>query len=80
MSGLSAPYQSQLAQGAAFAAKARLRADNPVDHTELACQIICGMSASAAAKVTDDALQNLTAQDQIPAYEIWRQKIQQHFS
>ena len=76
---LAIPYQAELAQGVAFAAKARLRADNPVAHTELACQVICGMDAIAAAKITDDALHHLAAQDEIPAYQIWRQKIQQHF-
>ncbi len=77
---LSAPYQAQLAQGVAFAAKARLRAESSVEHTELACQSICGTSAAHAAKVTDDALQNLSAEENTPTYQVWRLRIQQQFS
>src|SRR5919202_3576900 len=44
-------YLPQLAQGAAFAAKTRSRAGNPAVHTELACEILCGMSAEAAAEI-----------------------------
>src|SRR5262249_10206070 len=46
-------YRPELAQGAAFAAKARLRAGNLVAHTECACAAICGTSALEAAAVTD---------------------------
>ncbi|WP_293095327.1 DUF1702 family protein [Moorena sp. SIOASIH] len=85
-------YQPHLAQGAAFAAKARQKAGNPTAHTEIACQILCGMGAGAAAEVTDQALENLppVSSPQIglegkqegaePAYEIWKQRIQSHFS
>lgn len=76
---LSTSYHSHLAQGTAFAAKARLRANNPTNHTELACQIICNMNAVDAAALTDEALHDLTAQQQLPAYQIWRQRIQNNF-
>lgn len=72
-------YRPQLAQGAAFAAKARQRAGNPAEHTETACRIICKMSLDQAAKLTDDALLALPADSALPAYEHWRQRIQQHF-
>jgi enediyne biosynthesis protein E3 len=74
------PYQPQLAQGAAFAAKARQRAGNPAPHTELACEILCGLSASAAANITDVALNNLPFDGAVPAYEVWRQRIQAQFA
>ncbi len=74
------PYQPHLAQGAAFAAKARQRAGNPSPHTELACQVLCGLTADAAAHVTDVALENLPADRPEPAYEIWRQRIQKSFA
>jgi hypothetical protein len=48
-----------LAQGAAFAAKARARAGNPAAHTEAACQVLCGVAAARAAAVTDTALARL---------------------
>lgn len=76
----SSACQAELAQGAAFAAKARQRAGNPVDHTELACTVICGMNAEAAARTTDDALINLPKDAEVPTYEIWRQRIQHCFS
>lgn len=69
-------HKAALAQGAAFAAKARQRAGNLTEHTEMACQVICGLSANAAAQVTDAMLQKLPADGAAPAYEIWRQRIQ----
>jgi enediyne biosynthesis protein E3 len=71
-------FQPCLAQGAAFAAKTRQRAGNPAVHTEIACQVLCGTSAQEAAKVTDVALDHLPFDSEIPAYEIWRQRIQAH--
>jgi hypothetical protein len=72
-------YQPYMAQGAAFAAKTRERAGNTAAHTDLACQILCGVSADEAAKITDIALDNLSYNEVTPAYEIWRQRIQSHF-
>ncbi len=69
-------YQPQLAQGAAFAAKCRERAGNPASHTDLACRIVCGISAEDAARLTDQALTDLPCDPTITAYEIWRQRIQ----
>jgi len=73
-----------LAQGVAFAAKARQRAATPAVHTEEACQILCGLSAAAAATVTDDALADLPPDDiatnAYPAYEVWRQRIRRRFT
>jgi hypothetical protein len=74
------PYRPHLAQGAAFAAKARQRAGNPADHTELACIVLCGLSATAAAHITDVALEDLPSDGSRPTYELWRQRIQDHFA
>jgi hypothetical protein len=74
------PYRPQLAQGAAFAAKARQRAGNPADHTGLACAILCAMSAVEAARVTDDALVDLPADGPVPAYEVWRRRIRDRWT
>ncbi|HVF88521.1 MAG TPA: DUF1702 family protein [Blastocatellia bacterium] len=74
------PYTAQVAQGAAFAAKARERAANPAMHTELACEILCGLSAEEAAAVTDLAIENLSATATEPVYEMWRQRIQTRFA
>jgi hypothetical protein len=61
---VAGPYGAQLAQGAAFAAKARQRAGNVAENTEIACVTLCGLSAKAAAKVTD----------------VWRHRIQLQFA
>lgn len=73
-------FQPQLAQGAAFAAKARQRAGNLTNYTSLTTKILCGLSADAAARITDAALENLPADADVPAYEIWRRRIQNHFA
>ena len=70
------PDAPALAQGAAFAAKARQRADNPAAHTDIACQVLCGLSADAAAYLCDVALKDLPPDGAEPAYEVWRQRIQ----
>lgn len=72
-------FAAQLAQGAAFAAKARQRAGNPASHTETACRVLCGTTADAAADVTDVALRNLPPDGEVPAYEIWRRRIASEF-
>ncbi|MDG3008358.1 DUF1702 family protein [Paludisphaera mucosa] len=75
------PDPEQLAQGAAFAAKARQRARNPAAHTELACRVLCGRGAEEAAVVTDDALIDLPGdQSAVPVYEIWRARIRTRLS
>ncbi len=66
-----------LAQGAAFAAKARLRAGNPAPHTEMACRVLCGRDAGEAAAVTDAALEDLPADGDEPAFEVWRVRIRE---
>jgi hypothetical protein len=92
---LGGSHRSALAQGAAFAAKARERAGNLTDYTEMATGALCGCSALEAAKICDVTLENLPIgkEDPLsatiaskggegekqPAYEIWRQRIQSHF-
>jgi enediyne biosynthesis protein E3 len=76
---LSGDYHSALAQGAAFAAKARQQADNPTHDTEMACQILCGLDAAAAAQLTDAMRRCLPEDGKVPAYEIWRRRIQSQF-
>jgi hypothetical protein len=73
------PFQAELAQGAAFASKARVRAGNLTPHTRLACQVLCGLPAEEAAQITDEALENLPANGAEPAFEIWRRRIQDRF-
>jgi hypothetical protein len=76
---LSGDHQAAMAQGAAFAAKTRQQADNPTQHTEMACQILCGLDANAAAQLTDATRRCLPVDAIGPAYEIWRRRIQSQF-
>ena len=65
-----------LSQGVAFAAKARQRAASLNSHTETVCRVMCGHSADEAAAITDAALKDLGAENGVPAYEVWRRRIQ----
>ncbi|HEY2443843.1 MAG TPA: DUF1702 family protein [Streptosporangiaceae bacterium] len=73
-------YRPDLAQGCAFAATARVHAGLMVDHTQLATQVLCGMSAEQATKVCENALPEQVPAGppepgELPAYEAWRQRI-----
>jgi hypothetical protein len=73
-------YAPELAQGTVFAAKARQRAGNIAAPTELAAEVICGLSAAGAAAVSDEALRDLPAdRPGEPAFEVWRRRIQDQF-
>jgi hypothetical protein len=75
-------HAAHLAQGAAFAAKARQRAGGPAEHTEIACEVLCGVSAEAAATVSDESAPSSDADDAPPAepaYERWRRAIHDRF-
>lgn len=77
---VASPYRSQLARGAAVAAKGRQQAGNIAPHTELSCELFCGLSADQAAHMTDVARENLPVNGIEPVYEIWRQRIQAQFA
>ena len=79
LKSLSGDYQAAVAQGATFAAKTRQQADNVTHHTEMACQILGGLNADAAAHLTDATRRCLPEDGKVPAYEIWRQRIQSQF-
>jgi hypothetical protein len=82
----AARHRAQVAQGVAFAAKARLRAGLMMPHTELAAKLLCGTSAEKAARICDEAVpargdDRGTARDgsAVPAYEVWRRRIANEF-
>lgn len=77
---LAGPYRSQVAQGAAFAAKARLLAGLVTPGTELGVKVHCDMSVEEAAAVTDEARDGLPSDDtDLPRFEIWRDRIRKSF-
>ena len=72
-------FYPHLAQGAVFAAGARSHAGNPAGHTELACQLLCDLSAQAATGVSDET-RIVAREDSEPAYEVWRRLIRMKFT
>jgi len=67
-----------VAQGAAFAAKARYLADLVTPHTVTAVRVLCGMEVAEAARCTDDARPADTAAGD--AYQAWRHRIRRRFT
>jgi len=72
-------FHPDLAQGVAFAAKARERAGNLAPHTELACEVLCNSSAAEAAALSDATFADLPRDGSEPAYEVWRRRIRTRF-
>jgi hypothetical protein len=68
----------ELAQGAVFAAKARVHGGLTTEHTETATATLCGMTAADAAGLADREAPD-GASDGLPAYEVWRRRLQTHF-
>ena len=74
------PYRSQLALVAALAAAGRQRVGNQAPHTDLACEIWCGLSSERAANITNIARQGLPTDGVEPAHKLWRQRIEANFA
>jgi hypothetical protein len=72
-------HRPAVAQAAAFAAKARLRAGLVTPHTGRATAVFCGGSPEEAAAVTDTALHDLPGDGPEPAYEVWRRRTANEF-
>jgi enediyne biosynthesis protein E3 len=75
LSELAGEYRPQLAQGSAFAAEARARADLLIPQTELATKVLCGQDATTAARVSVEAQPDDVQNGALPSYELWRQRI-----
>jgi hypothetical protein len=66
----SGEHRGALAVGAAFAAKARVRAENPTADAARACEVLCEATLEAAAAVTDACLARV--RDTAPGDAYWR--------
>ncbi|GII76199.1 enediyne biosynthesis protein [Sphaerisporangium rufum] len=73
------PYRGQLAQGSAFAAEARVRPGLVVPATETATRVLCGLPPEQAARVSNQSRPDQPIQGDVPAYEVWRQRIADQF-
>jgi hypothetical protein len=76
---LAGRFDCALAQGAAFAAKARQLAGNEAAHTEEACAVLAGIKAEQAAALCDRALAQVNRNASSP-YREWRELVQNYFS
>jgi hypothetical protein len=74
------PWVGPLAQGAAFAAEARIRAGNPTPTSELASEVLAQMPLAEAAARVHEARGDLRGDEASPAYEVWRQRVQAPFA
>jgi len=72
-------YRPQVAQGSAFAATARVEAGLVTAHTDLATQVFWGMTPERASAVSIDQRPEGPAADDLPAYELWRQRVASAF-
>lgn len=71
-------HRGDLAQGAVFAVKARTFSGLVPEHTGPAAEALLGMTVEAAAALADDVAVDLRAEQGVPPYETWRQRIRRH--
>jgi hypothetical protein len=71
----AAGHWAELGQGAVFAVKARSYAGLVPEHTQLASWALAGLSAEAAEALADDSAVTSGESAQVPAYELWRQRV-----
>ncbi len=72
-------YLPQVAQGSAYAAKARVRAGLVTAHTPIATEVFWGMTPERAAQVCDDTRPDHGDKGELTAHEVWRQRIADQF-
>ena len=68
-------YLPDVEQGAVFAAAARFQADLVTPHTELASDILCGVTPFQASDLADRTLARDFGVSDTPAFELWRRRI-----
>ncbi|HUZ25820.1 MAG TPA: DUF1702 family protein [Streptosporangiaceae bacterium] len=73
-------YGGDLAQGAVFAATARAFSEVVPEHTEVTVMALAGLSVTAATTLGVESAVETSDSPAVPAYELWRQKIRDHFS
>jgi hypothetical protein len=73
-------YHPEVAQGSVFAIKQRVLSDLVIPHTELASQVFCEMPPEEASAIADESIIDLPEDSTVPAYEIFRQRIQSRFT
>ncbi len=74
------PYGPHMAAGAAVAATFRMQTGGVAEQTDLACEVLCGLSSQMVAQIANIARQKLPPDGVEPAYEIWRQHLADQFA
>jgi hypothetical protein len=72
-------YRPEVAQGAVFALRARAVSGLVTPHNELASQIFCGRDAYKASDIGAEEIVDLPPDGAVPAYEVFRQRVQDRF-
>ncbi len=70
-------HLGDLAQGTAFAAKARSHAGYVPEHSEVAMWALGDRSVADAARLASDVV-SVAAEPGLPAYEVWRRQLRTH--
>ncbi|MDE3723217.1 DUF1702 family protein [Nocardiopsis sp. N85] len=74
-------HRRWLAQGAAFAAEARLRADLSVPHVGVAVTALCGASPESAAwSARETRPAEGRGREGVPGYEVWRTRLAERWA
>jgi len=76
---LDPAYEAHLAQGAVFAAKARVHSGFVPEHSAAAVAALTGLSAPDAARLADDAMRS-GDDPRLPRFESWRRSIRESFA
>jgi hypothetical protein len=73
-------HESQLAVGCVFAVKARAYSGFVPGHTSVACLALTDASVDKAVAVADDSAVASAPSGPVPPYELWRQRIRDHYA
>ncbi len=82
---LAGDRASHLALGSAMAAKCRYTAGNIIDYTNMACSVLCGMTASQVAEIVVKAFEEVDVDPneplnvEQPVFETMRENVRSHF-
>lgn len=74
-----ADYHAELALGSVLALRARVVADLLVPHNDVASRVLCGLTPEQASDIAREEIVGLPEDGAVPAYEVFRQRIQKHF-
>jgi hypothetical protein len=74
------PYGPNMAAGAAVAATFRMQTGGVAEQTDLACEVLCGLSSAQVAQICNKERKDLPPDGVEPAYEVWRQRLACRFA